>query len=62
MASLAILYDANALGAVDDNRVAGPAADLLRAQDKTAKAPRVECLHCGVTGGEHRLECIAWRP
>ncbi len=35
MAGLAILNDAIALGAIDDNRSTGPAAELLREQDRS---------------------------
>nr|MBA3583912.1 hypothetical protein [Gemmatimonadota bacterium] len=51
MAGLAILNDAFALGAVDDNRSTGPAADLLRAQDKSVN-PRPIDQWAGFAEGE----------
>ncbi len=62
MAGLAILTDAFATGAVIDNRVMGPAADLLRAQDKSVNPGDLQVgtpMSCDwVNTGEHDPWCF----
>lgn len=69
MAGLAILNDAFALGAVEDNRSTGPAADLLRAQDKSVHpGTLLKAVHDGKMSvaealerlGVHGMELADW--
>lgn len=60
LASLGILADAFAMNNVIDNRPPkGPAADMLRAQDKSVVMvpPTQVCGWCGTAAPEHQLAC-----